>query len=40
MNKDVPAFQGEFENKAMFCFPHDHQYLDVKVIEDEHILPR
>jgi hypothetical protein len=40
IDKDVPAFQGEFENKAMFCFPHDHQYLDVKVIEDEHILPR
>ena len=40
MDKDVPAFQGEFENKAMFCFPHYHQYLDVKVIEDEHILPR
>lgn len=38
MHVDVPELQGEFENKAMFYFPDDHQYLDIKVKDYEHIL--
>ncbi len=35
MHVDIPQFQGEFENKAMFYFPHDEHYKKVKVVDYE-----
>lgn len=37
MHLDVPQLGGEFNNKAMFYFPDDHQYENVKVSEYEGI---
>jgi hypothetical protein len=37
LDVDIPEFQGEYENKAMFYFPDDHQYENIKLSEYEGI---
>jgi len=37
LDVDIPQFQGEYENKAMFYFPDDHQYENIKLSEYEGI---
>ena len=37
MHLDVAELKGEYQNRAIFHFPHDHQYENVKVSEYEGI---